>query len=96
VTYNAHEDVYLLETGRKVKRLEILVYGAPPVSLPFQWAVMAAPATPLTMDERLEIACWLSSGLTAWATREDAQVDAAEANVGPRLIVLKQRVGAPA
>jgi hypothetical protein len=91
--YSALEDVYLLDSGRKVKRLELRVYGAPPAGLPFQWAVMSAPATALTMDERLEIACWLSGGLTTWATQDDEQADASEANAGPRLIVLDRSSG---
>lgn len=94
MTYSALEDVYLLETGRKVKRLELRVYGAPPAGLPFQWAVMSSPPTALTQAERAEVSTWLSAGLDTWANQPDEQADAAEANVGPRLIVLDRSSGA--
>jgi hypothetical protein len=94
MTYSALEDLYLLDSGRKVKRLELRVYGAPPAGVPFQWAVMSSPATALTKAERLEVATWLTTGLDLWATQDDEQADASEANAGPRLIVLDRSSGA--
>jgi hypothetical protein len=94
VTYSPLEDVYLLDSGRKVKRLELRVYGAPPLSVPFQWAVMSSPATALTKAERLEVAMWLTTGLDLWATQDDEQVETSEANAGPRLVLLDRSSGA--
>lgn len=94
MTYSALEDVYLLETGRKVKRLEIRVYGAPPNGIPFQWAVAAHPFGALTQAERQEVSDWLTAGLATWVNQEDQQVESSEANVGPRLIVLDRSSGA--
>ena len=91
--YSALEDVYLLETGRKVKRLELRVYGAPPVGAPFQWAVMSSPATALTKAERIEVSLWITDGLALWSNQDDQQAEASEANVGPRLIVLDRSSG---
>jgi hypothetical protein len=82
VTYSPLEDVYLLDSGRKVKRLE------------FQWAVMSSPATALTQAERLEVAMWLTTGLDLWATQDDEQVETSEANAGPRLVLLDRSSGA--
>jgi hypothetical protein len=86
VTYSPLEDVYLLDSGRKVKRLELRVYGAPPLSVPFQWAVMSSPATAFAM--------WLTTGLDLWATQDDEQVETSEANAGPRLVLLDRSSGA--
>lgn len=94
MTYSALEDLYLLDSGRKVKRLELRVYGAPPTGVPFQWAVMSSPATPLTKAERLEVASWLTAGLDLWANQDDEQAEVSPGNEGPRLIVLDRSSGA--
>lgn len=94
MTYDPLEDLYLLDSGRKVKRLELLVYGAPPAEVPFRSSVACSPPSPLTKAERFEVAGWLCSGLIAWANQDDQQADTSEANVGPRLIVLDRTSGA--
>lgn len=94
MTYSVLENIYTLDSGRKVKRLDLRVYGAPPVGVPFQWAIMSAPYTPLTQPERQEIAGWLTDGLNLWATLDDQQADAVEANASPRLVLLDRSSGA--
>lgn len=92
--YNPLEDLYLLDSGRRVKRLDIRVYGAPPAGLPFQWALASSPPTALTQAERQEIAAYLTTGLDAWAGQPDEESETSDANVSPRLVVLDRSSGA--
>jgi hypothetical protein len=92
VTYNAIEDVYLLASGRKVKRLDIIVYGAPPSGLPFQWrAALWPPTEVLTQAERQEIAEWFGVAMSEWASLPDPAPSEADR---PTLIVLDRSMGA--
>lgn len=93
MTYNALEDVYLLDSGRKVKRLEVILFGPAPATCPFQWRADCWPPTNLTQAERQQIATWFTEAMASWASEPDPPLDD-QADTRPRLVLLDRSSGA--